>query len=364
MRLVPGKHARCLLWGTLWYVCSAAGNIYIKQTFVEEKWDIEILSALLDLLMLQLAFSALIGAAYPSPRAYRTQRTPRRHGIGATAGVVHACNSDDPGARASMVPPERAGEPFCWSQLSDVCACHVLGGLMNNISYTLMGATATVAMKSCEPMFTVALSMSILGEAYGHGTFIAVLLVASGVAVYSIATLSYSWPGILCASASNVVLPLRNVLAKRLQDRHRGARPAELFAPVSIMGTAVVGVPWAAKVAVMGVALPATGVAAAFFVAAYQVSSFAVLGTVSALTHAVANVGKRAVVATTSIVYFSDVIPVRGFVGLGMAGCGLALYSAVKIGAVKDASLNSGHSIAVASAVALVVRDALVDTRT
>ena len=54
----------------------------------------------------------------------------------------------------------------------------------------------------------------------------------------------------------------------------------------------------------------------------------------------------------------------RGFVGLGMAGCGLALYSAVKIGAVKDASLNSGHSIAVASAVALVVRDALVDTRT
>ena len=59
----------------------------------------------------------------------------------------------------------------------------VLGGLMNNISYTLMGATATVAMKSCEPMFTVALSMSILGEAYGHGTFIAVLLVASGVAV-------------------------------------------------------------------------------------------------------------------------------------------------------------------------------------
>ena len=53
MRLVPGKHARCLLWGTLWYVCSAAGNIYIKQTFVKEKWDMEILSALLDLLMLQ-----------------------------------------------------------------------------------------------------------------------------------------------------------------------------------------------------------------------------------------------------------------------------------------------------------------------
>jgi solute carrier family 35 protein E1 len=263
----------------------------------------------MDLLFFQFAFSALLGEAYNRLIARPESDLPTN---GHTTALLE------------------------WSSLATIAACQFVGTLMTNASYMTLGATTTQVLKTAEPIFTVALSAVLMKKMAGCCTLLAVFLVVAGLATCTLRSTTFALPGFVCAFVSNLTLPLRNVLVKRIQSTPDMPRAHVIFTRVNGMCTAAVGGVYVIKIVCLGASLSPSGGRAAALFATYQICSFGFLGLTNALLHSVCNVVKRASAMALSVWFFGDNLSDQFYAGLAVTFSGLVVFTLAKLKLVED----------------------------
>ena len=242
---------------------------------------------------------------------------------------------------------------------------HAAGFVLTNMSLGKVSVAFTHTVKSTEPFFSVALTPSILGDVPTWGILVSLLPIVGGVGLASLTEASFNWIGFFSAMGSNLAMQGRNVLSKKLMDsgtgngrRRRGERELteaeketfasldniNLFSTMSMLAFVVL-LPLSGIFE--GAALLAQGNAAAlssgisgfklvqwlflggFYRCVDVLSSYMILRRVSAVTHAVGNCVKRAVVIVTSIFFFRTPMTTLNIVGTVLALLGVMVYSLI-----------------------------------
>mmetsp|Transcript_9931 Transcript_9931/g.29989 ORF Transcript_9931/g.29989 Transcript_9931/m.29989 type:complete len:343 (-) Transcript_9931:341-1369(-) len=222
---------------------------------------------------------------------------------------------------------------------------HTLGNLLTNMSLGAVAVSFTHTIKAMEPFFSVVLSALFLGDVPSLAVLATLVPIVGGVALASMAEVSFNWLGFLTAMGSNLTFQSRNVLSKKLMLKKEGesvdnlsmfglitAASFLLLAPFSL---ALEGWPLApAALEAAGMADPwavirQAGVAGLCF-HSYQQLSYMILSRVSPVTHSIGNCVKRVIVILAAVVFFSTPINAQSASGTAIALGGVFAYSQVK----------------------------------
>lgn len=240
---------------------------------------------------------------------------------------------------------------------------HAAGFLLTNMSLGKVSVAFTHTVKSTEPFFSVALTPSILGDVPTWGIIASLFPIVAGVGLASATEVSFNWIGFLSAVGSNLFLQGRNVLSKKLMDlgsvndkkkndrvmsneEHETMSSLDninLFSTMSILALFILlpvsfvfeGMPLvtsAVSPAVTGLnrlqlyrMIVLGGICRCIDV----LSSYMILRRVNPVTHSVGNCVKRAVVITTSILFFKTKMTSLNIIGTILALTGVLLYSLI-----------------------------------
>ena len=104
--------------------------------------------------------------------------------------------------------------------------CHAVGGFALNLCYLFSSVFIVQVLKSCEPVATLTLGTIILNEKPSVALIMSVLTIISGVAMVCFRDSTVSLAPVLIAMFSNFVLPMRNVLSKKIMITNADAMSA------------------------------------------------------------------------------------------------------------------------------------------
>ena len=237
-----------------------------------------------------------------------------------------------------------------FSAVAAVAAAYAGGFALTNVAFSMASAPFVETVKAAEPVSTAALAAAWLGEREPSRAYAALVAIVVGVALAT-ATGARTASGDAFYSAAtavvlacNVGFSLRAVLTRALKRDHAAAAaahsPVVLFHHVSRLGLpgAVALAALRDRTALLAALAPGgdrAGLAAALAVngcayAAYNLASFAVLGRVSATTHAVLNVFRRVAVIAATTVVFGVRVRASNVGGIALAVAGISAYAAAK----------------------------------
>jgi len=236
------------------------------------------------------------------------------------------------------------------TELAVIGVFHMMGGVFTNCGYALQSAPLTQVLKATEPIITVALSTFAFGKVHPGTTHIAVVVIAVGVALFSVRDITFSFNGTVLTMISSVCLPLRNILGKKLNPKIGGS--LNTFVVATWISLAV----WmplylALRFTLFGgipVGFLAGGDRGRDMLAAggchvgCNMSSFLFLGLVTAVTHAVANAIKRLFSLAVSIAVFGAATSLHTYGGIAVVAVGVGLYAYGKTLPAKSTAKTQG----------------------
>jgi len=234
---------------------------------------------------------------------------------------------------------------------------HTLGNLFTNISLNAVAVSFTHTIKASEPFFAVVMSWIFLASPPTLLVVGSLVPVVGGVTLASFTEATFNWIGLSTALASNLTFQTRNVVSKKLMikkgkpTKKLSDEPEEatldninLFSYMTLMSFAMLlpvslwmeGMPWLPSVmaasfpTVDPIQMVAKAAFAGFFFHSYQQVSYLILQRVHPVTHAVGNCVKRVAVIVISILFFANPVGLLNALGIGVAMCGVLVYSVVK----------------------------------
>lgn len=258
--------------------------------------------------------------------------------------------------RLALHPHQDGHALVGWRRIWPVTLCQALGFLSTNLALGLSAVSFTQAVKAAAPLFSLALSVAVLGQSFPPAVYLSLVPIVGGVALTAVTELRFDALGFAAALVSNLCFTSRSVLAKGAMQRMDGIN---LYAYLCTTAAAVVLPLWLATDALVFARALAPGgpgfaslltdegaaagtdaawvlsalAAMGAFHFAYNQVSFLVLARVVPLTHAVCNVLRRICIVAFTIVYFGRNPPVSNLAGIATVFGGVLLYLTVKSGA-------------------------------
>jgi len=242
--------------------------------------------------------------------------------------------------RVQRVPIlDRASIPI----LTVLSLCHAAGFYLTNASLGAVSVALTHTVKATEPFFSVALSPTVLGVFPTWGVLATLVPIVVGVGLASATEATFTWFGFTSAMGSNLALQLRNVLSKNFMKRGESSIDnVNLFALISI-GAFIFMCPVVAfeaptsMPALSQAALPAVVILQKTAIGGVMrcidvLSSYMILKRVSPVSHSVGNCVKRAIVITSSVIFFKSKVSALNAFGTTLALLGVLVYSLVVVG--------------------------------
>jgi drug/metabolite transporter (DMT)-like permease len=212
------------------------------------------------------------------------------------------------------------------------------------------GSVSTVQIiKSMEPVCTFIADVFVFKTENSAATVVGLALVIFGSVWACYADPTMNAVAIGAAMLSNAVLPMRNVLTKKIarpaSSMPEGCLPTTkqvklqepkgvlLFCLLSALGAVYVGSAAIVSILLFSIAMtPDPGIlfqalASSLMYTGYNSFSFLVLGRMEPVRHAIFNVFKRAFNILTSMLFFGLPITSQFMIGLSIAMFGLIVYS-------------------------------------
>lgn len=190
-------------------------------------------------------------------------------------------------------------------------------------------------VKSSAPVFTVILTRIVLGETASIATLLSLIPVVAGLVICSAYELSFSFPALMSALATNLSECLQNVFSKKLlvTDRHLDPHHLQLLTSISSL---VIQIPcllllvdfqklWSTLSSDSNLAM--TYILNGFSFHCQSLSEYMLLSQISPVTHSVANTTKRALLILLSVLTFGNTVTIQSWVGTIIVFCGVYLYN-------------------------------------
>merc|ERR1712060_367822 len=223
-------------------------------------------------------------------------------------------------------------------------AFHAIGHSVTNVSFATVAVSFTHTIKTLEPVFSSIGSYIVNGTVYAWPVYAALVPIMAGVGAASLTELSFTWLGFSTAMLSNALFAARAIYSKALMG---SMTPINLYNMVTIISLGMC-IPFmflfegSTLIAGIKLAVAKAGtttftkelVAVGFYYHMYNTVAYMALGKLDAVSHAVANVGKRIFVIGFSILAFGNKMTAQTALGSLTAVLGAFLYSYIK---AKDA---------------------------
>ncbi|PXF42656.1 Glucose-6-phosphate/phosphate translocator 1, chloroplastic [Gracilariopsis chorda] len=208
---------------------------------------------------------------------------------------------------------------------------HLVGTLLTNSSYRLIGSTSTLMWKLTEPLAALLLKRVILGEPTSVLSFFGMLMVLGGVIMFS--EHSFTVLTVSPIVLANLCLPLRNILMKRDQrSLSKNMTTEQRFFMLQVCSLPFGVLILLYKLIFHGFSMPSFPylLRNAVLFNSYQFASIALLEMMDALTHSLLNTLKRFSGIIISAIVLGDSLNLSHIAGLALAGMGFPLYLAGK----------------------------------
>jgi solute carrier family 35 protein E1 len=195
------------------------------------------------------------------------------------------------------------------------------------------------SVKATMPLFTILLSIIIMKERFTLSVYLSLLPIVGGVMLATVTELNFDMIGLLAALFSTLCFALQNIYSKKCMREIR-VHHLRLLLVISQLSFLFLFPIWMYtdvwqiianlhKVQHLGwllLGLPLSG----FLAFAQNFVAFTVISLVSPLSYSVANVTKRIVVISTSLLLLQNPVSPTNVCGMGLAVIGVALYNWVK----------------------------------
>lgn len=208
---------------------------------------------------------------------------------------------------------------------------HLVGTLLTNSSYRLIGSTSTLMWKLTEPLAALLLKRVVLGEPTSVVSFFGMLMVLGGVIIFS--ERSFTVLTVSPIVLANICLPLRNILMKRDQrSLSKNMTTEQRFFMIQLCSLPFGILILLYKLFFHGFSMPSFPylLRNAILFNSYQFASIALLEMMDALTHSLLNTLKRFSGIIISAIVLGDSLSLSHIAGLALAGMGFPLYLAGK----------------------------------
>eukprot|EP01063_Lacrimia_lanifica_P011287 TRINITY_DN180_c0_g1_i3.p1 TRINITY_DN180_c0_g1~~TRINITY_DN180_c0_g1_i3.p1 ORF type:complete len:874 (+),score=166.92 TRINITY_DN180_c0_g1_i3:437-3058(+) len=321
-----------------WYIANAGAAFYTKAVFREVVGNFNIDPTFADRLLLCLCVTTVQLAV--TGVAGKVQN--------AMCGSAAAC----PWRYLRNMYHEDRKTAY---HLALVAGCNAVGTATTNIGYIYGSVSLVQVLKSMEPAMTYLCDVLILGSPHDPTALMGVGLVIAGACYASFNDTSFNAMSVSAALTSNVVLPVRNIIIKKVFGSGAPAPPVlpspqvspsvkespgdnrkpngfAMFALISSMGAVLTAVTCAALMTttvMQPIPQQSTFLAASGY-AAYNSFSFMVLGHMSPVLHALLNVFKRAFTIVVNIQLTNTPPTMEFLIGLCISIIGLTIYVKAK----------------------------------
>lgn len=234
--------------------------------------------------------------------------------------------------------------------IGTISVIFALGFIFMNFAYTCVNASFVEIIRSSEPIPSVILGYHLLKDNYSIYTYSTLLPICIGVALACYGDISYNHAGFIFANISNFCFSFRAVLSKNLfsylKTRQGGpvmdelsfyyhicVRGVLLLLPVALITESrslhdTITGRKSTDVLISISYWPVVGNAIGYFL--YNFMSYVAMSRTDLITHAVLNVFRRVFVIIFSCAYFNVPITYYNACGIGIACCGVILFSRTK----------------------------------
>jgi len=215
-----------------------------------------------------------------------------------------------------------------------IVLCQLGGFLATNLSLDFVPISFTHTVKSCECLFTAALTLLVLGKRLPLPAYLALLPTASGVALsaFSEAKVHFSPAGFLAAMSSNLFFATRSVLSAQLFSTH-SVDATKLYWLLECGATVCLATPFLLSDQIRALSAPGRGPLLTSLCIcggchfAYNMLSFVILQRTSPITHVVLHALRRIILIATTSVLMGNRISRLSWLGVGTATAGVLAYS-------------------------------------
>ena len=234
-------------------------------------------------------------------------------------------------------------------QLLGLSIGKLFASVSSNISILRIPVSYAHTVKATMPVFTVVLSKCLLGESQAFLVYVTLTPIVGGVLMATISDIVVDIRGVMSALFSTGAFTLQNIYSKKAM-RDIDVHQLQLLEHITLIALVLFIPVWAfvdGRLFLFGKAdiefnnffhvLSSLAISALCNVG-QNIFAFSVISSVSPLSYSIANVSKRIVIITGSLLYFRDPITVKTFMGMSVAIVGVLLYNLVRIYQRKNSS--------------------------
>lgn len=225
----------------------------------------------------------------------------------------------------------------------------IFASVSSHISILRLPVSYTHTVKALMPVFTVFLSKLILNETHTRTIYLTLIPIISGVLLATMTEIFFDLGGIICAIISTGAFSLQNIYSKKVLhdiDIHQ----LQLLEHINLIALVFYLPIW---FIIDGVTIFSghaqfdwadlyytvlCGLLSSLCNVGQNVFAFTVINAVTPLSYAVANVTKRLVIITGSILTFKDPISLLSGMGIAIAIVGVYLYNRAKLSSLEKMS--------------------------
>jgi solute carrier family 35 protein E1 len=234
-------------------------------------------------------------------------------------------------------------KPRTWTEikiLGMLGLVHCVGTALTNWSTLESTASFTHTIKASEPLFSVLLSVVLIGARPTPMATFYICLATLGIALTCLTEFDFQFLGFATALLSNVVFATRGIYSKKLMDESK-LDNQNVFLYICVTTCLYLVVPQIVEVAVMPSeaffgSLDVSSLAfkylmwAAFSHYLYNMFSFLLLKEIGAVSHSVWNSFKRLFIIYFAVLYFKNHVSIWNALASILAVVGVIMYSTLK----------------------------------
>ena len=218
----------------------------------------------------------------------------------------------------------------------------IFASVSSHISILHIPVAYSHTVKATMPVFTVLLSKLILNESHSSGVYLTLVPIVGGVLMATISDIVIDMIGVFNALISTGAFTLQNIYSKKTMkeiDIHQ----LQLLEHITLIALLIFLPIWAivdGRVFLFGdpefdyenlYHILTLLACAAFSNVGQNVFAFCVISTISPLSYSIANVSKRIVIITGSLLFFKDPVTLTTVIGMCIAITGVFIYNRLKL---------------------------------
>ena len=236
-----------------------------------------------------------------------------------------------------------------YRRLTGLSIGKIFASVSSHISILHIPVSYSHTVKATMPVFTVFLSKIFLKESHSNLVHLTLVPIVGGVLMATVSDIVVDSLGILNALVSTGAFTLQNIYSKKVMgdiDIHQ----LQLLEHITIIAFVFFIPVWAivdGQVFLFGngefdsdnlMRIFVLIVFAALCNVGQNIFAFFVISTVTPLSYSIANVSKRIVIISGSLLFFKDPITLTTVLGMSIAIMGVFLYNRVKLIKTRDIS--------------------------